>query len=129
MQTLTREKFSILLVSFVEELDINIVVTTPTLICSPGEKDVSNAMGNTCLHPAIRIDSVTQPFVMIGLGMEMSSIEETFLMVVISTITISVILVTLIGRVANIEGKRTDPLITLEISPVVAHTMQTSKKA
>jgi hypothetical protein len=66
---------------------------------------------------------------MIGLGMEMSSIEETFLMVVISTITISVILVTLIGLVAIIEGKRTDPLITLEICPVVAHTMQTSKKA
>ncbi len=25
----------------------------------PREKDVSNAMGNTCLHPAIRIDLVT----------------------------------------------------------------------
>jgi hypothetical protein len=111
----------------VEELDINIVVTTPTLICSPGEKDVSNAMGNTCLHPAIRIDPVIQTLVMIGLGMEISSIEETFLMVVISTITNRAILGTLIGLVAIIEGKRTDPLITLEISPVLAHTMQTSK--
>ena len=69
-----------------------------------------------------------QPLVIIGLGMEMSSIEETFLMVIISIITSRVILGTLIGLVAIIEGKRTDPLITLEISPVVAHTMQTSKK-
>jgi hypothetical protein len=55
--------------------------------------------------------------------MEMLSIEETFLMVVISTITTRD---TLIGLVATIEGKKIDPLITLETSPV--HIAQTSKK-
>jgi ABC-type dipeptide/oligopeptide/nickel transport system permease subunit len=58
--------------------------------------------------------------------MEMLSIEETFLMVVISTITTRDTLGILIGLVATIEGKKIDPLITLETSPV--HTVQTSKK-
>jgi len=112
----------------VDELDTTIVFATLTLICSLGEKDVSNAMGSTCLHPAIRIDPVTPTLVMIGQGMEMSSIEETFLMVVISIITSRVILGTLIGLVAIIEGKRTDPPTTLEISPVLVHMVETSKK-
>jgi hypothetical protein len=59
----------------VEELNIIIVFATPTPICSLGEKDVSNAMGNICLHPVIRIGPVIQTLVMIGPGMEMSSIE------------------------------------------------------
>jgi len=58
--------------------------------------------------------------------MEMLSIEETFLMVVISTITTRDILGILIGLVAIIEGKKIDHLITLETSPV--HIAQTSKK-
>jgi hypothetical protein len=49
-------------------------------------------------------------------------------MVVISTITTRDILGTLIGLVAIIEGKKTDPLITLEISPVPIHTVQINKK-
>jgi hypothetical protein len=53
----------------VEELDIIIVFATPTLICSLGEKDASNAMGNTCLHPAIRIYPVIQILVIQDQGM------------------------------------------------------------
>ncbi len=109
-----------------DELVITIVFATPTQICSLGEKDVSNAMGSTCLHPAIKIDPVTPTPVMIGQEMEMLSIEEMFLMVVISTITTRDILGTLIGLGATIEGEKVDPLITLETSPV--HIAQTSKK-
>ncbi len=109
-----------------DKLVIIIVFVTPTQICSLGEKDISNAMGSTCLHPAIRIDPVTPIPVTIGQEMEMLSIEETFLMVVISTITTRDILGTLIGLVATIEGKKIDPLISLETSPV--HIAQTSKK-
>jgi hypothetical protein len=110
----------------VDELVITIVFVTPTQICSLGGKDVSNAMGSTCLHLAIRIDPVTPIPVTIGQEMEMLSIEETFLMVVISTITTRDTLGIFIGLVATIEGKKIDPLITLETSPV--HIAQTSKK-
>jgi hypothetical protein len=97
----------------VDELVITIVFVTLAQTCSLGEKDVSNAMGSTCLHPAIRIGPVTPTLIMIGQEMEMLSIEETFLMVVISTITTRDILGTLIGLVATItlEGKKIDPLL------------------
>ena len=58
----------------------------------------------------------------------MSSIEKIFLMVVISTITTRDTLETLTGQMATLEGKKTNPLISLETNLVLAHTMQTSKK-
>jgi hypothetical protein len=79
-------------------------------------------------HPAIRVDPRYSNPRDDRSGEEMSSIEETFLMVVISTITTRDTLETLTGQMATLEGKKTNPLISLETNLVLAHTMQTSKK-
>jgi len=58
---------------------------------------------------------------------EMYLIGVMSLMVVIIT-AIKDILGTLLGEMATLEGKKIDPLTFKEISPVLVHSMETSKR-
>jgi hypothetical protein len=59
---------------------------------------------------------------------EMSLTEEMSLIVVITITTITDILETLIEEIEILEAMTIDPLTFKETSPVLVHSMETSKK-
>ena len=79
---------------------------------------------NLCL--ATKIDTVTLTLVMTET--EMSLTEEMSLIVVITITTITDILETLIEEIEILEAMTIDPLTFKETSPVLVHSMETSKR-